>query len=72
MATTNRSPKSPTAPIKEAEAAVYIGMSVAWLRKCRFEGDPRQPPYIKIGKAVRYLPADLEKWRESHRVCEAA
>ena len=49
-------------PFKDAEAAHYIGMSESWLRQSRMRGNPDAPPYIKIGKAVRYLKSDLDDW----------
>ena len=42
------------------EAAAYIGMSDSWLRQARMNGNPDAPPYIKIGKAVRYHLNDLD------------
>jgi hypothetical protein len=50
------------------QAAVYIAMSDAWLRKGRMNRDPNAPPYLRIGKAVRYLAEDLDKWLRSRRV----
>ncbi len=56
----------------EAEAAEYIAMSRSFLRQDRMNG-PRKgrthaPPYIKVGRAVRYLLEDLDAWLLSHRV----
>lgn len=56
------------APLREADAARYIGMSRGWLRKQRHLGERDQPPFIRIGAAVRYLPRDLDKWLDAHRV----
>jgi predicted DNA-binding transcriptional regulator AlpA len=63
----------PTPPIKRAlseiETAEYIGMSRSFLRQSRMEGnrDNRTPapPFIKIGRAVRYLKEDLDQWLDS-------
>lgn len=54
----------------EQETAAYIGMSRSFLRQARMEG-PRKnrtvaPPFIKIGRAVRYLKEDLDCWLDSH------
>jgi predicted DNA-binding transcriptional regulator AlpA len=57
---------SPTLP--SPEAAQYIGMSDAWLRKSRMNRDPLAPPFLQIGKSVRYLRADLDNWLASRRV----
>jgi predicted DNA-binding transcriptional regulator AlpA len=57
-------------PLKEEAAAEYIGMSVAYLRLSRMRGTTKctsAPPFIRIGKAVRYLPRDLDAWLESRR-----
>ena len=51
---------SPT--LKDPEAALYIRMSESWLRQSRMRGNPEAPPYIKIGKSVRYLKTDLDDW----------
>lgn len=47
------------------DAATYIGKSPSWLNKSRMNGSG--PVYLKLGGAVRYLPADLEAWLASHR-----
>jgi len=46
----------------ETEAAEYLGMSRMWLRIGRSSGNPQTPPYVKFGRAVRYLRADLDRW----------
>ena len=53
--------------LKDREAAQYIGMSESWLRQSRSSGNPNAPPFLKIGRAVRYLPTDLDKWLSSCR-----
>jgi len=54
--------------LTEIEAAKYIGMSRSFLAQARMEGkrDNRTPapPFIKIGRSVRYLREDLDKWLE--------
>ena len=59
---------SPT--LKDPEAAHYIRMSESWLRQSRMRGNPEAPPYIKIGKSVRYLKTDLDDWLEKRRHVE--
>jgi predicted DNA-binding transcriptional regulator AlpA len=57
------------APMREAEAARYIGMSPAWLRKVRHLGIQDQPPYVKVGNvSIRYFSSDLDNWLQKHRV----
>lgn len=56
----------------EKEAALYIGMSVAFLRKDRSEGKIGNrtpgPRFLKIGRSVRYLKDDLDLWLNEHLV----
>jgi hypothetical protein len=57
-------------PLPEDDAAEFIGMSVGYLRQSRMRGATKctdAPPYIRIGKAIRYLPSDLIAWLESRR-----
>ena len=57
--------------INEKEASMYIGMSISFLRQARMEGSREGrtpgPPFIKIGKSVRYLTNDLDKWLRENR-----
>jgi hypothetical protein len=59
----------PTA-LTEAEAAEFIGMSAAWLKKSRtkrFRGVIDAPPFVRAGvKRVVYRVEDLEAWQERH------
>lgn len=34
----------------------------------RFRTERRGPPYIRVGRLVRYRRIDLVRWLESHRV----
>ncbi|MUH73631.1 helix-turn-helix transcriptional regulator [Psychrosphaera haliotis] len=53
----------------EKEVSEYIGMSRSFLRQSRMDGnrDNRTPapPFIKVGRAVRYLKEDLDNWLNS-------
>lgn len=53
----------------EQETAEYIGMSRSFLRQSRMEGHRKNrtvaPPFIKIGRAVRYLKEDLDAWLDN-------
>lgn len=55
--------------LTEIETSQYIGMSRSYLRQARMEGnrDSRTPapPFIKIGRSVRYLREDLDNWLDS-------
>ena len=52
-------------PLNEFEAAAALGVSVFTLRQRRFKS--LQPTFLKIGRTVRYLPADLEMFKASCR-----
>ncbi|MDP2596625.1 helix-turn-helix transcriptional regulator [Alteromonas stellipolaris] len=55
--------------LSEKEASLYICMSRSFLRQARMDGNRENrtpaPPFIKIGRAVRYLREDLDAWLES-------
>lgn len=57
--------------LNEREAAQYIGMSMSFLRQSRMEGKREShtpgPPFLKLGKAVRYLITDLDQWLAQNR-----
>jgi predicted DNA-binding transcriptional regulator AlpA len=41
-------------------AAALLGLAEQTLRKLRSTGGG--PPFVKLGRAVRYRPSDLEAW----------
>mgnify|MGYP006134351399 CR=1 FL=1 len=55
--------------LSELDAAKYIGMSRSFLAQSRMDGnrDSRTPapPFIKIGRSVRYLREDLDLWLDN-------
>jgi predicted DNA-binding transcriptional regulator AlpA len=61
---------SPKAALTEAEAAGYIGMSAAWLKKSRtrrFRNVVDAPPFVRAGiKRVVYRREDLDAWQDRH------
>lgn len=63
-------PISPTA-MSEEDAARYVGFSREFLRQSRMDGRRAGrtpgPPFVKIGRAVRYVRADLDMWLTEHR-----
>ena len=63
-----------SAALNEKQAAAYIGMSVPYLRCDRMnghrEGRTPGPPYIRIGRTIRYLREDLDDWLAKHRVVQ--
>jgi predicted DNA-binding transcriptional regulator AlpA len=57
----------------ESQVANLIGRSVASLQKDRVSG--RGPVFVKLGRSVRYKPADLRAWidaRARHSTSEPA
>ena len=48
-----------------AEVAVRLGATVRFVRRLVAE---RRIPYVKVGKFVRFDPAEVEQWIDDHRV----
>jgi excisionase family DNA binding protein len=42
------------------EAARLLKVSLSWLAKARMRGDG--PPFIKVGRSIRYSEAALIQW----------
>ena len=65
------SPQENVRVLTEQQAAEYIGMSRSFLRQDRMngrrEGRTPGPVFLKIGRSVRYLKEDLDKWLEKFR-----
>ncbi len=57
--------------LTDPETATYLGVSISFLRQGRMEGRRANrspgPPYIKIGKAIRYDLQDLDAWLAANR-----
>ena len=52
-----------------AEAAVYTGMSVGFLNKCRWKDSATKgPDYRKQGSKIVYSQADLDRWKQEQKV----
>jgi predicted DNA-binding transcriptional regulator AlpA len=47
------------------EAAHILKVSTSWLAKARMRGDG--PPFIKVGRAIRYSETALQQWMKSHQ-----
>jgi predicted DNA-binding transcriptional regulator AlpA len=47
------------------EAADILRLSQSWLAKARMRGDG--PPYLKIGRAIRYAESALTRWMRSNQ-----
>lgn len=61
--------KPTRATVTEFEAAQYLGLSSAYLSASRLT-PPRTdgPPFVRLGRAVRYRLADLDAYLEARRV----
>jgi len=46
--------------------AEYKGLTAAWLRRKRL--DHRGPPFLRIGRMIRYRRSDLETWLNERRI----
>lgn len=57
---------------REREAAEYLAVSRGYLRQDRMYGlrENREPGpnFVKIGRTIRYLKADLDAWLTKHYV----
>jgi predicted DNA-binding transcriptional regulator AlpA len=81
MLVTARHMKKPVTPVvntgaprllNERETAEFLRISRSSLRQARMSGlrekRIKSPPFIKIGRSVRYSLDDLISWLSSHRV----
>lgn len=55
-----------TGPMNTRDAAVYLGLAASTLEKARLTGNG--PPFLKLGRIVRYRGEDLDAWLEGHVV----
>ena len=58
------------APMNEAQACQYLGLSIHTVRQWRHLG--KGPLYVKVGRAVRYRQADLDAYMQSRTVAPQA
>ena len=56
--------------LTERDAAKYLGVSQSYLTVSRLRSNPRTdgPPFVRIGRAVRYLRSDLDAFLAARRV----
>lgn len=57
---------SPPILVNTSEAARLLALSASHLEKLRFFRDPNGPPYVRVGRAIRYRLLDLEAWAAAH------
>jgi predicted DNA-binding transcriptional regulator AlpA len=58
-------PEANFAVLTPKEVANRYKVSLSWLAKARMRGDG--PPFIKVGRAVRYTEAGLQQWQKSRQ-----
>jgi hypothetical protein len=62
-------PQKPAAPtivlLTPKDAARLLKVSLSWLAKARMRGDG--PPYIRIGRSIRYAEAALIQWMKGRQ-----
>lgn len=62
-------PQKPAGPtvvlLTPKEAAKLLKVSLSWFAKARMRGDG--PPYIRIGRSIRYAEAALIQWMKSRQ-----
>jgi predicted DNA-binding transcriptional regulator AlpA len=49
--------------LESSEAAAFLKVSISWLAKARATNDG--PPFVRIGRCVRYSEAALLRWLKS-------
>lgn len=56
--------------LTERDTAMYLGVSRSFLAQARMNGTVRKrtpgPPYIRLGRTIRYKQCDLEEWIDQH------
>jgi predicted DNA-binding transcriptional regulator AlpA len=52
--------------LKEGQVCETYGLSISYLRRARRER--RGPPFLKVGKLVRYRKSDIEAYLAAHAV----
>jgi len=57
--------RNPAEPMTERIAAARLGLTAATLRAWRHQG--RGPAFVRLGRAVRYLPDDLNEYLRANR-----
>jgi excisionase family DNA binding protein len=54
--------QSPPNVLKTADAARHLGVSRSTLEKLRIYEPAKSPPFIRIGRVIRYRTSDLDAW----------
>lgn len=54
--------------LNEKEVSQLTGLALSTIRNDRCRVGRRRIPYVKVGKAVRYLESDVIAFMEAHRI----
>jgi predicted DNA-binding transcriptional regulator AlpA len=55
----------PAALLTAKDASAFLRLSASWLAKARMSGEG--PPYIKMGRSIRYSQGALLQWMKSRQ-----
>ncbi len=58
-------PRASTEPLTETDAEARLGLKVPTLRAWRHRGIG--PPFVRLGRAIRYLPSDIDRYLAANR-----
>jgi predicted DNA-binding transcriptional regulator AlpA len=61
----NRHPLDASTVLTPKETAARLKVSSSWLAKARMRGDG--PPYIRVGRSIRYPESALSQWMKSRQ-----
>jgi len=61
----NKKPTDLSPLLTAKEAGVFLKVSLSWLAKARMRGDG--PPYICVGRSIRYAETALIQWMKSRQ-----
>ena len=60
--------RNPDPPLTTEEAELYLRVRPRTLEAMRLRRDPNSPPFVRIGRLVRYPQSLLDKWLENNIV----
>lgn len=61
----SREPNGRERLLTPRDAASFLRLSPSWLAKARMRGEG--PPYVKLGRAIRYVEGALILWTKGHQ-----
>lgn len=61
----NKQPLDVSPVLTPKETAARLKVSPSWLAKARMRGDG--PPYIRVGRSIRYAEPALGQWMKSRQ-----